>query len=383
MSSLYNRQNPFLAAIKERYSLCKGVSEKNTQHLVLDIASSDIAYEVGDSVGVFPKNDRTLVEKTLKSVRALGNEKVSKKQSSESISFHEFLFSHANISDVSPRLFREVQKRQTNPEKKARLDALTFEENHRELKAYLEGFEVWDFLLAHEEVVLSPQEIVDMLMPLLPRFYSIASSQKVVGNEIHLTVAPLEYQSNGQRRKGVCSQFLCEYVELNQPKVPIFIQSSHGFHLPQDLDVSMIMVGPGTGIAPFRGFLQERFLHHRSKGKHWLFFGEWNQSSHFFYENDWEHLERHGNLRMSLAFSRDQKEKIYVQHRMMENGEEFFQWLERGAYLYVCGNAEKMAKDVEAALFELIQKHGKQTEIQAKEYIKLLRQQKRYLRDVY
>jgi sulfite reductase (NADPH) flavoprotein alpha-component len=217
----------------------------------------------------------------------------------------------------------------------------------------------------------------------LPRFYSISSSQRCVGEEIHLTVAPLEYESNGHKRRGVCTHYLCQLVELHDPVIPIFVQSSHGFNLPQDLHIPLVMIGPGTGVAPFRAFMQERLLHHQSKGRHWLFFGEWNRDYDFFYEEDWLEFSKQGHLRLGLAFSRDQEQKVYVQHKMWEAGEELFQWLEEGAYLYVCGDAQRMAKDVEVALQSIIQEFGKKEAQAAKEYIKHLRQQKRYLRDVY
>jgi sulfite reductase (NADPH) flavoprotein alpha-component len=382
-ASSYNKQNPFLASVKERYSLSKPGSQKKTQHLVLDLRGSGITYAVGDSIGVFPRHDPELVQKTLQALKATGKEMVQLKQTGEVISLADHLTAKANITDVSPKLFREVTARQVDSDKKHELEQLRQEENREALKAYLEKHEVWDFLIANEEVSFTPQEIVDLLMPLLPRFYSISSSQKFVGEEVHLTIAPLEYESNGHKRRGVCTHYLCQLVDLHTPVVPIFVQPSHGFYLPQDLHASMVMIGPGTGIAPFRAFLQERLLHHQSKGKHWLFFGEWNRAYDFFYEEEWLEFSKWGHLRLDLAFSRDQEHKVYVQHKMWENGEELYQWLEEGAYLYVCGDAQRMAKDVEAMLQAIVQEFGKKEAQAAKDYIKQLRQQKRYLRDVY
>ncbi|WP_068468541.1 sulfite reductase [Candidatus Protochlamydia phocaeensis] len=381
--SSYNKQNPFLASIKERYSLSKPGSKKKTQHLVLDLRGSGLTYEVGDSVGVFPRHDLELVAKTLQAMKMTGQELIQAKSDGELMPLGRFLTEKANITDISPKLLREVFARQSDVDKKHQLSLLLEEGNREQLKSYLERHEVWDFLAFHSEVEFAPQEIADLLMPLLPRFYSISSSQRYVGEEVHLTVAPLEYESNGHKRRGVCTHYLCCLVELHDPVVPIFIQPSHGFRLPADLHTPMIMVGPGTGVAPFRAFLQERILHHQSKGKHWLFFGEWNRAHDFFYEEDWRIFEQCGNLRLNLAFSRDQDQKIYVQNHMLEQGEEFYQWLEEGAYLYVCGDAQRMAKDVEAALHAIIQEYGSKEPHEAKEYIKRLRQQKRYLRDVY
>jgi sulfite reductase (NADPH) flavoprotein alpha-component len=383
MSSIYNKQNPFLASIKERFTLSKPGSQKNTQHLVLDLRGSGICYEVGDSIGIFPQHDPELVDKTLRALKATGKELILNKQSGELISLVDYLTSKANITDISPKLFREVAARQPDADKKHELEELRQESNREACKAYLQKHEVWDFLLANEEVVFTPQEFADLLMPLLPRFYSISSSQKFVGEEVHLTIAPLEYESNGHKRRGVCTHYICQLVELHAPVIPIFVQSSHGFGLPQDLHVPLVMIGPGTGIAPFRAFLQERILHHQSKGKHWLFFGEWNRAYDFFYEEDWQDFGQKGHLRLELAFSRDQEQKVYVQHKMWQRGEEFFQWLEEGAYIYVCGDAQRMAKDVEAMLQSIIQEFGGKEAQAAREYIKQLRQQKRYLRDVY
>ncbi len=380
---MYHKQHPFLASIKARYALTKLGSQKNTQHLILDLRGSGLSYEVGDSIGVYPRHDPDLVAKTLRALQATGLEIVQHKQTGELFPLREFLTAKANITDISPKLFREVHARQSNLDKKHDLEELSQEHNREVFKAYLEKHEVWDFLLSHAEVHFTPQEMADLLMPLLPRFYSIASSPKHVGEEVHLTVASLEYESNGHKRRGVCTHYLCELVEVGEPVVPIFVQPSHSFRLPEDPHQAMIMIGPGTGIAPFRAFLQERLCHHQSKGKHWLFFGEWRREYDFFYEEDWEELGKLGHLRLELAFSRDQEHKVYVQHKMWEQGEELYRWLQEGAYLYVCGDAQRMAKDVEAMLLSIVQEFGQKEERAAREYVKQLRQQKRYLRDVY
>jgi sulfite reductase (NADPH) flavoprotein alpha-component len=382
MGNIYTKQNPFLASIKERYTLSKRGSREDTQHLVLDLRGSGLTYEVGDSVGIFPKHAPELVLKTLTAMKAAGHELIYVKQTQQLTPLIEFLTSQANITDISPKLFREVCSRQIDKDKKHFLETLLPEENRDQLKRFLGEHEIWDFLLSNEEVNFSPQELADLMMPMLPRFYSISSSQKFVGEEVHLTIAPLEYESRGHMRRGVCTHYLCDMVELHHPIVPIFIQSSHSFRLPQDIHAHLIMIGPGTGVAPFRAFLQERVLH-QSQGKHWLFFGAWNREHDFFYEEEWNHFANHTHLQLALAFSRDQAHKIYVQHKMQESGEELFRWLEEGAYLYVCGDAQYMAKDVEAALYALIQEYGTKDALAAKEYIKKLRQQKRYLRDVY
>jgi len=379
----YSKQNPFLASLKVREPLAKAGSKRNTQHLVLDLTGSGLTYEVGDSLGVWPRHHATFVHMTLQAAQATGHEKVTLKNSEETFSIQECLTAHCNISTISPKLFKAVLERQTNHEKKQFLQELSQEEQRESLKIYLAKHEVWDFLLAHQEVVFTPQELVDLLMPLLPRFYSIASSQRYVGEEVHLTIAPVGYDSNGFPRQGVCTHFLCQQVELHQPEIPVFIQPSHGFRLPEDQAKSLIMIGPGTGIAPFRAFLQER-MHQQAKGKHWLFFGEWNRQTDFFYEEEWMTWAQQGRLLLDLAFSRDQPDKVYVQHKMWKQGEQLYHWLqEEEAILYVCGDAQRMAKDVEAMLLKIIQEFGKHDALAAREYIKRLRQQKRYLRDVY
>lgn len=383
-STSYSKERPFFASIIEKRLLSGSGSNRNTFHLVLDLTGSGLMYEVGDSLGVWPEHAPELINKTLKAMRLTGEEKIIPKESEEKIPLRDFLRTQANITDINPKFLREVASRQTNRDKANQLERLLDDAQREEFKIYQEKHEVWDFLAANEEVFFSPQEFVDYLLPLRPRFYSISSSQKCARNEVHLTIASLEYESNGHKRRGVCTHFLAELVEEGNPKIPVFIQSSHGFRLPQDPHgTNLIMIGPGTGIAPFRAFLQERLLHHESKGKHWLFFGEQHRDYDFYYETEWIELSQRGHLEVDFAFSRDQEEKVYVQHKMWEKGESLYRWLEEGAYLYVCGDAQKMAKDVEKTLQEIIQEFGKKEIGEARDYIKKLRQQKRYLRDVY
>lgn len=367
---MYTRQNPFNASIKERYFLSKEGSHKETLHLTLDLKGSGITYEVGDSVGILPQNDPVIVEKTVRVIGAKGNELITNKRSGASLPLIDFLTHHANIRDVSRKLIKACST----------LEPLLTDKE--QLKAFQAKHEVWDFLESHPEVRLTPQELCDILAPLLPRFYSIASSSKVVGDEMHLTIALVRYQGGHHERLGVCTHTLCNLAPLDQPVIPIYIQPHKGFTLPENHDTPIIMVGPGTGIAPFRAFAQER-LHCNAKGPQWLFFGECHQEKHFFYQDFWCTLEKEGKLRLTTAFSRDQEHKIYVQHEMERHGEELYRWLESGAHLYVCGDAHKMAKDVENALHTIIQKHGNKDETAARDYIKQLRKDKRYLRDVY
>lgn len=378
----YTKSNPFLATVKERYHLTLPGSKKETQHVVLDIKGSGLTYTVGDSIGIFPANPERLVHKTLKAMHVNGSESVIDKQTGQGLSIHDFLMYKANITDLSKKLLSTIAQAQTNPEKKEKLQTILAEGAQEKFKAYIESHELWDALEENCEVSFPLQELCNMLMPLLPRLYSISSSMSVVGDEVHLTVGVLKYHTNGHQRVGVCTHFLCDVVPLNVPIVPIYIQPHHGFTLPASSDEHIIMIGPGTGIAPFRAFMQERMARN-AQGKHWLFFGECNRATDFFYEDFWVQLEKQGKLRLNVAFSRDQAEKIYVQHRMLEQGLELYQWLTEGAYIYVCGDASRMAKDVEATLLEIIRIHGKKDESEAKAMLKKLRTDKRYLRDVY
>lgn len=374
----YSRLNPFLASVKERHRLTKPGSGKNTQHVTLDISGSGISYTPGDSLGIYPVNDPHLVEWTLFAMKAKGDESITDKQG-ETHALRSFLQKKANITEISRKLLTEVSERQNNAEKKVALQHLLSEGQKEALKEYLEVHEVWDLLEEHSEVHFTPQELCSLLMPLLPRLYSISSAQSVVGDEIHLTVAMLEYETNQTQRRGVCTHYVCNLVPLNEKSVPIYIQPQHGFTVPENTDTSMIMIGPGTGIAPFRAFMQERMAQN-AKGKHWLFFGEWNAAYDFFYEPYWRELESQGVLKIDTAFSRDQEMKIYVQHRLWEEAQEIWNWIAQGAIIYVCGDAQHMAKDVDAILHQIVEHFG-QTD--AKAFMKQLRQDKRYLRDIY
>lgn len=361
----YTRENPFFASVKTRYSLCPRESIKQTYHLELDISGSGISYDVGDCIAVLPINPPDLVQKTLDAIQATGEEIVKEKKTEKEYPLREFLSQHANIADVPRPLIKKL-----NP-------ALL--EDREALKHFQAHHEVWDAIVETPNTSISPQELADNLQPLLPRFYSIASSMDAVGDEIHLTIGMVCYQTREQQRKGICTHYLCVDAPLNEPIIPIYIHKHKGFTIPADPTSHMIMVGPGTGIAPYRGFMQKRMAQ-KATGRHWLFFGECHRDHHYFYGDYWEDLNQQGSLKVDLAFSRDQEEKVYVQNRMLENAKELFQWLEEGATFYVCGDASRMAKDVDAILHQIIEQEGK---VDAKAYVKKLKEENRYLRDVY
>lgn len=380
--TIYSKTNPYIATLKERYSLCKPGSQKHTFHAVLDLQGSGITYNVGDSVAVFAEHDPELVKRTLHAMHCVGGELITEKHTGKSLQLKDFLRTKGNITEVSKKLIRELATRQFDPWKKERLNYILAESNKDAWKEYQAHHELYEVLEENPEVQFEYQELCHFLMPLLPRFYSIASSMKEVGEEVHLTISDLKYLSNGRMRYGVCTHYLCDLAPMHKQVIPIYVQPHHGFTIPPSLDASLIMIGPGTGVAPFRAFMQDRMAD-KAAGKNWLFFGECNQAFDYFYQDYWESLESKGILKVTTAFSRDQEHKIYVQHRMMEHAEEFFQWLQDGAYVFVCGDMHRMAKDVDAALHKIIQEQGKTDENGAKAYVKKLKTEKRYLRDVY
>lgn len=381
MHPTYTRTHPFMATLRERYSLSSSASDKVTKHLVVDLKGSGIHYKVGDSLAIYPLNDAKIVSRLLTTLSATGDEIVVSK-SGDALPFRQFLNAKANLQHGGRSLLRLIADKQSHDRKRAELEHLLLPESKADFTAYLEARHIWDLLEEHSDAVLTPQELAACVMPLLPRFYSIASSMAAVGEEAHLTVALTEYESNGQRRLGTASHYLCHEAPLHEAILPVYLQPSKDFTVPADVTAPLIMIGPGTGVAPYRGFLQERVVA-GATGKHWLFFGERRQLSDFYYEDYWHELEARGHLRLSVAFSRDQAEKIYVQHRLEENGAELFQWLLDGAYLYVCGDAERMAKDVEQSLLRIIATHGAMSDAEAADFLKKLRKDKRYLRDVY
>jgi sulfite reductase (NADPH) flavoprotein alpha-component len=251
------------------------------------------------------------------------------------------------------------------------------------LENFLWGRDVLDVLQEFTAARFTPEEFVKVLRKLQPRLYSIASSQRAVGESVHLTVAVVRYKvEHSQRgREGVCSSFLAERIDAGSS--PVFVHTAKHFRVPENPDTPVIMVGPGTGIAPFRAFLQERKAT-EAKGPNWVFFGEQKSSTDYLYQDEFEAALASGVLtKLTTAFSRDQAEKIYVQHRMLEYGAELYDWLQKGSYFYVCGDAKNMAKDVDAALHTIAERHGNMTTEQAKEYVDALKKEKRYRKDVY
>ena len=383
--SVYSKDNPFPARIVENRVLNQPGSAKETRHFVVDIQGSGFHYKAGDSLGVFAHNPPHEVAELLGRLKASGDEPVSPAmlKLTEPIPLHEALMTRLALAGPTTKILTTLQSKATDAGEKARLDELLAPEAKERVKVYLEERAFIDLLEEFPSAQLTPQEFVDHLRKLMPRLYSIASSPKVSPQGVHLTVAIVRYQTNGRQRLGVCSTFMSDRVVVNQTPVPAFVSHSH-FGLPEDhAGRDVIMVGPGTGIAPFRAFVQERVAT-GATGRNWVFFGDQHAATDFLYEEEWRDYEAKGQVtRLDLAWSRDQAQKVYVQDRMRENAAELWAWLQKGAYFYVCGDAKRMAKDVDQALHDIIAEQGGMPIEKAAEVVKQLKKDKRYQRDVY
>jgi len=384
-ASPYSKTNPFLARITENRLLNAEGSIKETRHFVVDISGSGLSYTVGDSLGVFPTNRVEEVEELLAHLGATGEELVSPAmlKLEQPITFREALTSRLALAGPTPKLLKALIEKTTDEAEKAKLTDLVAAENKDALKPWLEQRHFIDVLQEFPGAKLTPQELVDLQRKLMPRLYSIASSPRVSPEGVHLTVAIVRYDTLGKGRVGVASTFLSDRVDVHETPVPVFVSNSH-FGLPEDhLDRDIIMVGPGTGIAPFRAFVQER-AGRGGKGRDWVFFGDQHEATDFLYGDEWKDYLAKGDVdRLDLAWSRDQAEKIYVQDKMREAGAELWSWLENGAIFYVCGDAKRMAKDVDRALHDIAAQHGNMSEEEAVAFVKQLKKDKRYQRDVY
>jgi sulfite reductase (NADPH) flavoprotein alpha-component len=371
-----SKWHPFPARLLTNRRLNGPGSAKDVRHFEIALHGSSLHYEVGDALGVWPQNDPRLVEEMLAALNAQGDEAVPGPNGA-SISLRDALMSHYEITRLAKPLLEAFAAR-TGDEALKRITSSTA---NGELTQFLWGREIIDLLLAHPAVRFTPAEFVGLLRKLQPRLYSISSSPKAHPGEVHLTVSALRYESLGRGRQGVCSTFLADRVGP-EASVPVFVQSNPAFR-PPGPDAPLIMVGPGTGIAPFRAFLEERRAI-GAKGRNWLFFGDQKSTTDFLYREEIEAFQRDGLLtRLDLGWSRDQAEKVYVQHRMLEHAAEFFAWLEAGAHFYVCGDAARMAKDVDAALRQVIQTAGGKSAEKAVAYVATLKKERRYQRDVY
>jgi sulfite reductase (NADPH) flavoprotein alpha-component len=374
--STYNRKNPFPAKMRVNRVVTALDSSKETRHYEISIAGSGLSYEAGDALCVIPTNCRDLVAQIVKAIGCSGAE--DEPVNGELMKLSDALRTHFEIKLPSKELLEEIASRSGDQE----LNALLLSADKEKLTNYLWGRDILDLLLQFPGVEFSAAEFIRLLKPLQHRAYSISSSGKTHPDSVHLTVASVRYDAHGRQHKGVCSTYLADLVN-EETDVRIFFTPNNNFRVPADDSLPMIMVGPGTGIAPFRAFLQEREFR-KAPGKNWLFFGDRNAATDFIYRDEIEAMQTNGILtKLDLAFSRDQAEKIYVQDRMKEHGAELYAWLEQGGYFFVCGDAYRMAKDVDQALHDVIREHGKKTLIEAVEYVNQLKKDKRYVRDVY
>lgn len=379
-ASGYSRKNPFCATLTVNRKLTLEGSNKDTRHFEISLAGSGLKYEVGDSLGIFPSNDPELVEAILKNQGYTGDEAVPTPDG-QSAPIRRALTRDYILTEPAKQFLQALPEKDSSS---AFLRDLLDPGSKGQLDEYLWGRDVLDLLEEFTAAKFSPDEFVKLLRKLQPRLYSIASSQKAVGEAVHLTVAVVRYQpkQSSHLHKGVCSSFLAERAE-GEGSIPVFTHTAKHFRIPENPEAPAIMVGPGTGIAPFRAFLQERKAL-GAPGPNWLFFGEQQAACDFFYKEEFEGWQADGSLtKFTTAFSRDQAGKIYVQHRMLENAAELYEWLEKGAVFYVCGDAARMAKDVDTALHQIVEQAGGKSVEEAKEYVDALKKEKRYRKDVY
>lgn len=373
----HTRDTPYAAELAERRALTCGTSSKLTMHLGFSLAGSGLRYEAGDACGIIAQNDPALVSEILSLLPFAAACPVTLPKIG-ACSIEEALLRHCQHTKLTRKVIQAFAKKANCKT----LSTLLAPEQATHLDSFLWDRGLIDLLHAYPGVVENPQELVDMLPRLAPRLYSISSSPAAHKDELHCTIAVVRYRSHNRERGGVASTMLADRVQQGE-RVPIYIQPNARFRLPSDANAPIIMIGPGTGIAPFRAFLHERqALGHG--GRNWLFFGERSASTDFLYRDELRSMCDSGHLtRLETAFSRDQAHKVYVQDRMLEHGMDFWTWLEDGASIYVCGDASRMAKDVDASLHTLIERHGGMDRDAAAEYVSRLHEEGRYHRDVY
>lgn len=372
----YSRTNPYHASVIVNINLNSEGSAKETRHIEIDLGDSKLKYEPGDSLGVFPLNNMAYVDDLLSALKMTGEESVS--VAKQTITLRDAFFEKLDITALSRINMQKYADLISSDDLKTLLD----DDHKKAFKEYTWGRQIVDLVVDYPADGITAQGFVDVLRRLPARLYSIASSLAAHSGQVHLLVAAVYYNSFDRDREGVCSTFLANRIQQDQ-QLAIYVQSNKHFNLPEDSTKPIIMIGPGTGLAPFRAFLEERHATN-AKGKNWLFFGDQHEKTDFLYAEELQNLLNEGFLtKLSLAFSRDQEQKIYVQTRILEQSKEIYAWLEEGAYFYICGDAERMANDVHKALIEAIVKEGGKSQQEAEEYIDEMLGTHRYQRDVY
>ena len=371
--SQYNKANPFPATLITNQKITGRQSDKDVRHLEFDLAGSDLHYQAGDALGVWFDNDPKLVDEVLSLAQIDPTTEVIIERKMQTIS--TALLSHLELTQNTPAFVKGYAALANNEQ----LNDLVAD--NQALQELVQRTPIVDVL--HKfPAKLTAEQLVSLLRPLTPRLYSISSSPAEVGEEVHLTVGVVRFEHEGRARSGAASSFLADRVE-EDGAVRVFVEHNDNFRLPNDTTKPIIMVGSGTGVAPFRAFMQQRVVDEAS-GKNWLIFGNPHFASDFLYQTEWQQFAKEGFLhKYDFAWSRDQEKKIYVQDKIRENSTALWQWLQEGAYFYVCGDAAKMAKDVEQALLEVIAKEGNLSPDEAEDYLNELREEKRYQRDVY
>jgi sulfite reductase (NADPH) flavoprotein alpha-component len=368
-----SKDNPYASELLVNRLMTEG-SDKETRHFELSLKDSGLNYLPGDSLGVVPTNCEQVVTELLNAVGLTGEESIT-------LGEDTMILKDALMHRLACTVLSKIQIKKFNEIAQSDLLAdLLKIENKDDLVDYMWGRELIDLFIEYPQSGLNAQDFIGLLRPMPPRLYSIASSLSAHPEEVHLTVAVVRYEGNGKERKGVCSSYLAERVG---ERVPCYLHPNKNFKLPEDPSIPIIMVGPGTGIAPFRAFVEERRVI-GATGKNWLFFGDRSQKTDYLYENEWESYQNDGILNdLDLAWSRDQEKKVYVQHKMLEKKAQLWSWLQDGAIFYVCGDASRMAKDVDQALRTIAQEEGVMSEEDAAAWVKNLLKERRYLKDVY
>lgn len=368
----YSRKNPFHAEIIEKINLNATGSNKETIHLELSLEDSGIIFEPGDCLAIIPVNNQNLVDSLISALGFEPNETVD--VDGATLSLKEALLNTLEITLLTKPLMKKLAEF-TNNEK---FHALIVDSEA--LKQYIEGRDLLDVVEQFGPFQWDAQAFVNCLRKIPARLYSISSSQLAYPDEAHVTIGVVRYEVDGRERLGVCSTYIADQLEVGDC-VQVYVQKNPNFKLPDD-ETPIIMIGPGTGVAPFRAFIQER-EERGASGENWLFFGEQHFMTDFLYQKEWLNWLKNGVLtKLDVAFSRDQEEKVYVQHKMLKKSKEFYEWLEKGAAVYICGD-KGMAKDVQETIIQIIQEQGNKSREEAEAYLEELRKQKRYQRDVY
>ena len=370
----WSRKNPYEAIISYNTLLSGPNSNKEIIHYEIDLGDSGLKYEVGDSLSIIPRNKQLLVDQIIERLHT------SKDfiPSGHEIDIENLLKFKFEILTPTKRLIEYVEKIAEDSE----LSLILEKKDSKALDDFKWGMDVLDFMNLNPKVDFIVEKFLDLLKPLQHRTYSISSSINKFDNKVHLTISSVRWKNKKRDYNGVCSTYLADDCNENE-KIKIFFTPNKSFRLPEDKDKDIIMIGPGTGIAPFRAFLQEREVTN-SSGKNWLFFGDQTRENDFIYEDELKDMLNKNILtKLDLAFSRDQKEKLYVQHKIYENKKEFFSWIENGSTIYICGDATKMAKDVEDIILKIISEENNCSLNDSIEYLNKLKKEKRYLRDVY